>query len=165
MDRRSLLKASLLLSASALPAAQAARPVALQPLVPSRRKSAGELIFAGVPIVGVTVSLIDSLVYPVRPDVAHFGNTISFADIPSHHLCASNTATNVTIQDGWLKADDVTFMAVTGNQSNLLISLLFEDGSNPILSVIESLFFGLPVTPNGGNIHLAWPREGIVRLS
>jgi hypothetical protein len=55
-------------------------------------------------------------------------------------------------------ADPVTFSSVTGNTVEALV--IYKDTGNaatsPLLAYIDTVSSGLPVTPNGGNIVVAW---------
>ena len=65
--------------------------------------------------------------------------------------------TSVTGALGTLSAGNVTFTSVSGSTASYLV--LFKDtGTNstsPLIGLIDTAS-GLPVTPNGGNITVAW---------
>lgn len=67
------------------------------------------------------------------------------------------TLANKTAAAGVADADDVTFNAVTGAQSEYII--LYKDtgaeATSPLIACIDTAT-GLPVTPNGGNISVSW---------
>lgn len=62
-----------------------------------------------------------------------------------------------TVTDGVFDAADVTFTAVTGSACNALV--IYKDtgtpSTSPLIAYIDTAT-GLPVTPNGGNISIAW---------
>lgn len=68
------------------------------------------------------------------------------------------TLTNTSIQtNGAADADDVTFVAVSGDSIEALI--LYKDGvddaNRPLIAYIDTAT-GLPITPNGGDIIVTW---------
>lgn len=66
---------------------------------------------------------------------------------------------------GTADAADVTLTSVTGDQCEYII--IYRDtgvsGTSPLIAKIDD-YTGLPVTPNGGNITIAWPASGIFVL-
>lgn len=67
--------------------------------------------------------------------------------------------TNKAVTDGVFDADDVTFVGVpTGNNCEALV--LYKDtgtaSTSPLIVYIDVVTSGLPVTPNGGNISVAF---------
>lgn len=69
---------------------------------------------------------------------------------------------NKTITGGVLDADDLTFTAVpagAGGASAAEALIIFNDTGTPATSRLVAYFdtaTGLPVTPNGGDITIAW---------
>lgn len=92
------------------------------------------------------------------------GYTINLAthqylsDIPSgNRVATSGALTTKTVTAGVADADDVTFTAATGNQ---VVKVVFykDTGTtttSPLIGCIDTAT-GLPVTPNGGNIVIAF---------
>lgn len=62
-----------------------------------------------------------------------------------------------SITDGVFDAADATFTAVTGSACNALVIYkdTGSDATSPLIAYIDTAT-GLPVTPNGGNITIAW---------
>ena len=58
---------------------------------------------------------------------------------------------------GVVDASDVTMTAVTGTACNYIA--IFKDsgvdGTSPLIALLDTAT-GLPITPNGGNINVAW---------
>jgi hypothetical protein len=80
------------------------------------------------------------------------------SDIPAGaRIATSGNLANKTSTGGVADADDVTFSSVTGVQSEYII--LYKDtgtaGSSALIACIDTAT-GLPVTPNGGDITVAW---------
>lgn len=71
-----------------------------------------------------------------------------------------------TFTNGTFDAADATFSAVTGNTVEAIV--LFVDTGNTatdaLICYIDSATSGLPVTPNGGDITVAWNASGIFSL-
>jgi hypothetical protein len=73
---------------------------------------------------------------------------------------ALGTKTNV---GGTLGAANTVFTAVTGAQFAYLAIYKDVSGSNPLIGLIDT-GTGLPCTPNGGDITVAWSSGNIVTL-
>jgi len=74
---------------------------------------------------------------------------------------------NPTVTNGTFDGDNVTFTAVSGNQSEALIIYRKNAGANttwPLVAYIDASVTGLPVTPNGGDITVTWNASGIFTL-
>lgn len=71
-----------------------------------------------------------------------------------------------TFTSGTFDANNVTFSAVTGNTVEAIV--LFVDTGNAatdaLICYVDSASSGLPVTPNGGDIVVAWNASGIFSL-
>jgi hypothetical protein len=78
-------------------------------------------------------------------------------DILAGARVATGTLANKTITDGVFDADDLTLTAVTGDPSEAVV--IYKDtgteSTSLLLAYIDTAT-GLPVTPNGGNITIAW---------
>lgn len=73
---------------------------------------------------------------------------------------------NKTYTDGVLDAADVIFTAVTGATVETIV-LYIDTGvaaTSPLVAYIDTGVTGLPVTPNGGDISIAWNASGIFAL-
>ena len=71
------------------------------------------------------------------------------------------TLTNKSVTNGVFDADDVTFSSVTGSQiTRVIIYKHTGTASNsPLIAYFDSPTSGLPITPNGGNITIAWSND------
>jgi phage tail sheath gpL-like len=97
--------------------------------------------------------LVDTATYSV--DLA---NHQFLSDIPAgERVATSANLTNKTTVAGVADADDVTYTAVSGDQSEALV--IYQDTGTPstsrLIAYIDSAT-GLPVTPNGGDIQVQW---------
>lgn len=109
----------------------------------------GDLDFTGQTF---KVSLIDTADYTVNLSTHDFMD-----DVPSGAIVATATLSNKSATNGVLDADDVTFSSVTGDSSEAV--LLWMDTGTTATSRPVAYWdagTGLPVTPNGGNINLAF---------
>jgi len=97
-------------------------------------------------------------------DTDQFWSAASGASVGTPQTLTSKTYTN-----GVFDAADVTFNSVTGNSVEALI-IFIDTGTastSPLVAYIDSGVTNLPVTPNGGNISIAWssgPPAGIFKL-
>jgi hypothetical protein len=74
--------------------------------------------------------------------------------------------TTKTFTNGVFDADNITFTAVSGATVEAIV--VFLDTGTPandlLIAYIDSASSGLPVTPNGGDIVIAWNGSGIGTL-
>ena len=108
----------------------------------------------------VRAVLIDTGTYTYS--AAHdFYNDLSGVVGTESGAFASKTFTN-----GAFDAADITFTAVTGATVEAII--VFVDTGNAatdaLVAYIDSATSGLPATPNGGDINVAWSGSGICSL-
>jgi len=71
-----------------------------------------------------------------------------------------------TYTSGTFDAADVTYTAVSGNTVEAII--IYIDTGTPstsrLVAYLDTGYTGLPVTPNGGDIGIAWDAAGIFTL-
>lgn len=115
----------------------------------------GDLDLDGV----IRAVLIDTAVYTYSAAHDNYDDLSGVVGAESGAL-ASKTFTN-----GVFDAADITFTAVTGATVEAIA--LFLDTGTPstdkLIAYIDSAS-GLPVTPNGGDINIAWHASGIFAL-
>ncbi|TXH44127.1 MAG: hypothetical protein E6Q97_33240 [Desulfurellales bacterium] len=80
-------------------------------------------------------------------------------DVPSGaRVGTPQTLASKTVTDGVFDAADIAFPSVTGDQCEAII--IYEDSgseaTSDLICYIDTAASGLPVTPNGGNINVAW---------
>lgn len=76
------------------------------------------------------------------------------------------TIANTTVANGLFDGDDVSFTAVTGATVEAII-IYVDTGvaaTSTLILYLDTGVTGLPVTPNGGNISIAWNAGGIFQL-
>jgi len=101
----------------------------------------------------IRVILIDTADYTV--DLATHDN---LDDIPgAARVAVSGSLTGKTVADGVADAADVVLSAVTGDQSEALVIYKHTgvESTSRLIAYIDTAT-GLPVTPNGGDITIAW---------
>lgn len=80
-------------------------------------------------------------------------------DVPSiARVGTPQTLSNKSFTNGVFDADDITFTSVTGDVCEALIIYNDSPGAESgkhLIAYIDTAT-GLPVTPNGGNINVAW---------
>jgi len=101
----------------------------------------------------IKIVLVDAADYTVGIDVDQF-----YSDVPAlaRTAVSGNLATK-TVTLGTADADDVVLSAVSGDPSEFIVG--FHDSgveSTSELSFYIDTATGLPVTPNGGDINVAW---------
>lgn len=99
----------------------------------------------------IKAALVDAAVY--TPNLA----TDKFLSAIPSVVATSAALTGKTVTGGVADADDVTWTAVTGATSEYVV--LYKDTGSPSTSRLIALIdtaTGLPVTPNGGSINVAW---------
>lgn len=101
----------------------------------------------------IKVTLVDSADYTLNLATDDF-----YDDVPAAGRVATSSAlTSKTTTAGVADAADITFTSVTGDQSEYLViwaDTTVESTSRLIANIDTAT--GLPVTPNGGNIDVAW---------
>ena len=71
-----------------------------------------------------------------------------------------------SVTNGVFDGADVTYSAVTGNSVEALVIYIDTGvaGTSRLVAYIDTGVTGLPVTPNGGDISIAWNVSGIFAL-
>lgn len=85
----------------------------------------------------------------------------AFASAPN----LANTVTSAVSNRGVFDADDLTFTALTGDQSESID--LFKDTGTDTTSVLIANFddyTGLPLTPSGSDVVIVFHANGIIRI-
>lgn len=99
------------------------------------------------------VCLVDKNVYTPNFTTHEYLSDVSGSAITA----AGVTLTGKSSTSGAADANDVTFTAVSGNESEALI--IYKDtgdtATSPLIALIDSAT-GLPITPNGGDIIVVW---------
>lgn len=108
----------------------------------------------------VKVALVDTGVYTYN-SADQFYSSVSSAVVGTPQTIGSKTFTN-----GVFDGADVSFTAVSGNSVEALVIYIDTGvaGTSPLVAYIDTSVTGLPVTPNGGDINIAWNASGIFAL-
>ena len=105
----------------------------------------------------IRIAFIDSADYTVNLAADEF-----LADIPvaARVAVASATLANKTATNGVCDADDHTLTTVSGDQFEAIVIYKHtgSDSTARLIAYIDN-YTGLPSTPNGGNITVAWPND------
>ena len=107
----------------------------------------------------IKVALVDT------NDVAFSTSHDFLNDVSASVVATSGNLASKTTTGGVFDAADITFTGVTGDVSEALI--LYKDtgsaATSPLICFIDSAT-GLPITPNSGNVVVAWHASGIFAL-
>lgn len=99
----------------------------------------------------IKVALVDTGTYTVNLSVHDFYDDVTGV------VGTPQTLASKTVTSGVADAADVTFTSVTGNSVEALV--IYKDtgtaSTSRLIAYIDTAT-GLPVTPNGGNITVAW---------
>lgn len=82
------------------------------------------------------------------------------ADVPL------TTKTIGVVAVGVFDADNVTFSSISGDAADYLSMQKYDatPANSTLIAIWDSATDGLPITPNGGDITVAWSGSGIVRI-
>lgn len=101
----------------------------------------------------IKVVLVDAADYTVNLATHQFLSDITGVG----RVATSGNLASKTVAAGVADAADVTFTAVTGDQSEALV--IYKDtgsaATSPLIAYIDTAT-GLPVTPNGADITVTW---------
>lgn len=107
----------------------------------------------------VKVALVDTGTYTYS--AAH-----EFASSLTGMVGTPQTLASKTYANGLFDAADVSFTAVTGSSAEAIV--IYIDTGTPstsrLVAYIDTGVTNLPVTPNGGDISIAWNASGIVQF-
>lgn len=115
----------------------------------------------GTGTTGVYVALVDTGTYTYSSS-HEFYSSLSGIVGTDQEIGATKSYTN-----GVFDGADVTFTAVSGATVEALVLYRKNAGANTtwrLIAYIDTGVTGLPVTPNGGNISIAWNASGIFAL-
>jgi len=108
----------------------------------------------------IKASLLDASDYTRNLATQDFYDDVSAAEVDaSGNLASKTTAAGVA------DAADVTLTAVTGDAADEVV--VWADSGTPSTSALIANWdtgTGLPVTPNGGDITIAWNASGMFKL-
>lgn len=111
---------------------------------------------------GVYASLIDTGTYTFSSSHQFYSSVVA-GEIGTPQEIGTKTFTSGTF-DG----DDVTFTAVSGASVEAIVTYVKNAGANTtwrVVHYVDTGATGLPVTPNGGDITVAWNASGIFTIS
>ena len=109
--------------------------------------------------VTVEVSLMDNADYTVNLAADDFED-----DLTAAGQVATATVGVTSAVNGELDAPNTAFSCVTGDVCESIVTWVDTGGgptTDPLIAYYDTFSAGMPVTPNGGDIIVAWP-SGIV---
>lgn len=109
---------------------------------------------------GVYAALVDTGVYTFSQSHQYYSDLTGIVGTPQE-------ITSKTQALGVFDGNDVTFTGVTGNSAEAIVLYRRNAGANttwPLIVYLDSGYTNLPVTPNSGNIAIAWSASGIFKL-
>jgi hypothetical protein len=81
----------------------------------------------------------------------------TLANIPAAgRVAVSGALAGKTVTDGVFDANDITISAVTGDQFEYMVLYQHTGAESALLIALIDTATGLPCTPNGGDITIAW---------
>lgn len=85
------------------------------------------------------------------------------ADIPGGARTAIQAAAGLVVANGAVDLDDLTFVAVTGDQSEAIVVAKHTgtEANDTLFLYLDTFAAGMPVTPNGGDIDLVFDPAGL----
>lgn len=116
---------------------------------------------AGSGTTGVYVALVDTGTYTYSDSHQYYSDLSGIVGTPVE-IGATKSYTS-----GVFDGADATFSAVTGNSAEALVLYRKNAGANTtwrLVAYLDTSVTGLPVTPNGGDITVAWNASGIFGL-
>lgn len=122
--------------------------------------TANNLLNSAEGATGVFCALVDTGTYTYSAAHQFFSSLAGIVGTDQEIL----TKTQVT---GVFDGTDLTYTAVTGATVEALVLYRKNAGANttwPLIAYIDTGVTNLPVTPNGGNITVAWNASGIFQL-
>lgn len=118
---------------------------------------------------GTAIDMLDDDLKVVLVDADYtFSAAHEFLDsivVGDRVATSANLAGKTVSTAGVFDADDITFTAVSGSQVTQVV--IYKDtgteGTSSLIVYYDTMT-GLPVTPNGGDITIAWNAGGIFNL-
>lgn len=109
---------------------------------------------------GVYAALIDTGTYTYSASHQFYSSLSGVVGTDQEILTKTQTS-------GTFDGDNVTFTGVTGNSAEAIVLYRKNAGANttwPLIAYLDTSVTGLPVTPNSGDIIIAWNASGIFTL-
>lgn len=108
----------------------------------------------------------DDVIVILLDNTYTFSQSHDFISDLTGEVDRSGNLTSKTFTNGVFDAADVTLTAVTGNQVTSFVIAIDSgtDSTSPLIAYFDTSVTGLPVTPNGGDIQIAWNASGIFKL-
>ena len=107
----------------------------------------------------VKVAIVDTGTYT-------YSSAHEFLSSLSGVVGTAQTLSTKTFTNGTFDADNVTYTGVSGSSSEAIVIYIDTGvaGTSRLVCYLDSGYTNLPVTPNGGDITIAWAAGGIFTL-
>lgn len=104
----------------------------------------------------IKVTLVDNATYIASQSTDEFYSIIPAGE----RVAESSNLASKTTTDGVADAADVVLTSVTGDVCEYIVGWkdTTDPATSPLIFKIDD-YAGLPVTPNSGNITIAWPSD------
>lgn len=89
-----------------------------------------------------------------------------YSDVSGQVGGTPQTINNTTVTNGLFDGDNVVFPAVSGSTASAIL-IYIDTGTastSRLVAWLDQSVGGLPITPNGGDITIAWNGSGIFQL-
>lgn len=126
-----------------------------------------EALLGGEDNIALTSNLMISL---LNSDNEMYLDTDQYYDninSAANTIVATVELANVSVTDGILNADDVTFVSVTEETECEALLFWIDTGNTAtsrLVAYMDTNIDGLPITPDGSNVDITWSSEGIFKL-
>ena len=126
-----------------------------------------EALLGGEDNIALTSNLMISL---LNSDNEMYLDTDQYYDninSAANTIVATIELANVSVTDGILNADDVTFVSVTEETECEALLFWIDTGNTAtsrLVAYMDTNIDGLPITPDGSNVDITWSSEGIFKL-
>jgi hypothetical protein len=125
-----------------------------------------EALLSGASDISLTTGTVKAILIDTA-DYTYSAAHDMLDDVPSAARVGTTAAfANKTVTSGTFDADDATASLVTGDVSEAIIIYIDTgtESTSRLVAYLDTGVTGLPVTPNGGNIIMAWNASGIFSL-
>lgn len=118
----------------------------------------------------VNTDLNDGTVKAVLIDTTDYTYSAAhdfYDDVPAGaRVGTPQTIALTTVLDGLFDGDNVTFTGLTGENAEAIIIFIDTgvEATSRLVAYFDTGVTGLPVTPNGGDVTIAWHASGIIQF-
>lgn len=117
----------------------------------------------------IKIGLMDDAEYTVTIDTDQYMNIDTYG--AGAAVAISGNLASKTQVLGTADADDIVLSSVTGDECEIVVVFADTDGGETqsgtndlLIAYYDTFASGMPVTPNGGDITIAWHASGMFKL-